>query len=81
MKYTEDSDQMAWLHSDDRLELRSSCLLALLRAFGGQLDASGIPLHSPSDIYGACHDYISHGNKDSQGIVDFYLTNKEAYAK
>lgn len=81
MNHSEDSDQMAWLHSDDRLALRSSCLLALLRAFGGQLDASGIPLHSPSDIYGACHDYISHGNTNPKNVVDFYLKHKEAYAK
>lgn len=76
----EDSDQLEWLHNDERLELRSVCLLRLLREFGGELSESHTPLHPSRSIYSAAHDYISHGNTDPDGVVKFYLENKDAYS-
>ena len=81
MQITDDSDQLEWLHSPERLELRADCLVLLLKTFGGQLAPSGEPLHSPRYLYGACHDYLSHGNADPEGIVDFYLNIRESYEK
>lgn len=75
----DDSDQMAWLHSDERLKLRSDCLLRLLLIFGGELSDNGEPVHSTKGLYGACHDYVSHGKKDAAGIIDYYLANLEIY--
>ncbi len=75
----DDSDQMLWLHSDERLKLRGECLLALLKAFGGELNEDGSPTHENRDLYSAAHDYISHGNFEPAGVVKFYLENKEAY--
>ena len=75
----DDSDQMAWLHSEERLALRSDCLLRMMLVFGGELSANGEPVHSTKGIYGACHDYISHGNKDAGGIIAYYLSNLETY--
>ena len=75
----DDSDQIAWLHSDERLELRAACLLTLLKDFGGTLTDNGEPAYSTKGIYGACHDYVSHGNKDVGGIIGYYLANFETY--
>lgn len=75
----DDSDQLVWLHSDERLELRGECLLTLMKAFGGELNEDGSPVHENRTLYSAAHDYISHGNFDAEGVVKFYLENKEAY--
>ena len=75
----DDADQLEWIHSEDKLSLRSECLIRLLKEFGSELDESGIPLHDNRLIYAAAHDYISHGNKDPEGVVKFYLENKDAY--
>jgi len=76
----DDSDQMAWLYSDQRQESRSAALLSLLKAFGGAINADGSPSHNPRGLYGAAHDYVSHGNTDPEGILGFYLENSEVYS-
>lgn len=75
----DDSDQMAWLHSEARQEARSEALLRLLKAFGGELQGDGTPAHSPRNLYGAAHDYVSHGNTDPAGIIPYYLENRASY--
>lgn len=75
----DDSDQLQWLHNDDRLKLRGDCLVVLLKAFGGELKEDGTPLHSNYNMYSAAHDYISHGNDDPSGVIKFYIQNKDAY--
>ena len=75
----DDSDQMAWLHSPERQEARSAALVRLLKAFGGELGEDGTPAHSPRGLYGAAHDYVSHGNTDPDGIIAYYLENSEVY--
>ena len=81
MRLIEDSDQLEWLHSEEKLALRAACLSVLFKQFGGQLCESGGPLHSPRHLYEACHDYLSHGNTDPDGVVGFYLNIKEAYER
>ena len=81
MPLIEDSDQLEWLHSEEKLALRAACLSVLFKRFGGQLCESGGPLHSPRHLYEACHDYLSHGNTDPDGVVGFYLNIKEAYER
>jgi len=75
----DDSDQMAWLHSPERQEARSEALARLLKAFGGELGDDGTPTHSPRGLYGAAHDYVSHGNTDPNGIIAYYLENIDVY--
>jgi hypothetical protein len=75
----DDSDQIAWLHNEERLQLRSDCLLKLLKAFGGGIRPDGSPEHSPKSLYGAAHDFVSHGNKNPDGIIAYYLEIHEAY--
>ena len=79
MTYIDDSDQLQWLHNDERLELRGECLVVLLKAFGTELKEDGTPLHHNRNLYSAAHDYISHGNTDPEGVIKFYLQNKDAY--
>ena len=78
--FIDDSDQLEWLHCEDKLALRSACLLRLLREFGGELSEANTPLHDNRTLYSAAHDYISHGNTDPEGVVNFYLENKDAYS-
>ena len=75
----DDSDQMGWLHNEERLALRSDCLLRMMLVFGGELSSDGGLVHSTKGIYGACHDYVSHGNKDAGGIIAYYQANIETY--
>ena len=75
----DDSDQMAWLHSEQRQAARSASLLSLLKAFGGAIKPDGSPLHNPRGLYGAAHDYVSHGNTDPEGVLAFYSENREVY--
>ena len=76
----DDSDQMAWLHSDQRQAARSAALLSLLKAFGGDINPDGSPKYNPRGLYGAAHDYVSHGNTDPGGVLGFYLENSEVYS-
>ena len=78
MTYIDDSDQLQWLHNDERLELRGECLVVLLKAFGTELRKTE-PHSTTTAIYSAAHDYISHGNTDPEGVIKFYLKNKDAY--
>ena len=75
----DDSDQIAWLHSPERQEARSAALVRLLKAFGGKLWKDGTPTYSPRSLYGAAHDYVSHGNTDPDGIIAYYLENFDVY--
>lgn len=75
----DDSDQMAWLHSESRQEARSAALLRLLEAFGGELGGDATPSYCPRGLYGAAHDYVSHGNIDPDGIIPYYLENSDVY--
>ena len=76
----DDSDQMPWLHNEKRLQLRTDCLLKLLKTFGGSLNPDGSPEHNPRSLYGAAHDFVSHGNKNPDGIIAYYLEIHEAYS-
>ena len=78
--FIDDSDQLEWLHSEEKLALRSACLLRLLREFGSGLDFEGNSLYDNRSIYSAAHDYISHGNTDPEGVIKFYLENSHAYS-
>ena len=77
--FIDDSDQLEWLHEDERLILRGDCLSALLNAFGCELNEDGTPAHNNKALYSAAHDYISHGNTNPDGVIKFYLENKDVY--
>ena len=64
-----------WLYRPDRMVLRERALSTLLREFGSNLDANGLPEHSTEIIYAAAHDWVSAGNQTMEGIVSFYEEN------
>lgn len=76
----DDSDQIAWLHNEERQALRAGCLLILMKEFGGALNSDGSPKHGNKTLYAAAHDYVSHGNKDPGGIIAYYLENRGLYS-
>ena len=62
-----------WLYGQARLDLREKSLLLLLKNLGGDLANDGTPLHSTEQLYAAAHDWVSHGNPTTDGILKFYM--------
>jgi hypothetical protein len=67
-----DSD---WRYSVERMNLRVGSLKILLRAYGSHLKEDGTPEHSAESIYACAHDWVSHGNPTTEGILKFYEEN------
>jgi len=61
-----------WLYSPDRMALRGSCLLVLLKRYAPYLTVEGIPSNSSEKIYACAHDWVSQGNPVSDGIERYY---------
>ena len=64
-----------WRYSNERLKIRDQVLLKLLKRFGGQNNKDGSPTFSQRSLYECAHDWTSAGNRQSEGIIDFYLEN------
>ena len=69
-----------WLYRPDRMLLREQALSTLLMEFGSELKECGTPRHSTELIYAAAHDWISSGNQNMDGIINFYKENYEQTA-
>ena len=61
-----------WIYSEDRMQLREKCLSVLLNQFGSDLNENGTPKYSTESIYSCVHDWISHGNPNTSGIIKYY---------
>ncbi len=61
-----------WRYSDDRMELRQKVYSLLLTRFGSALDKNKEPMYSMSGITQCSHDWVSHGNVRSDGVVKYY---------
>jgi|TARA_B100001964_G_scaffold44838_1_gene49892 hypothetical protein len=60
-----------WRYTEDRLELRGECLNILLKRFGSaHIDKVG---YSTQDIYECVDVWVSQGNKQTNGLVAFFL--------
>ena len=59
-----------WRYSDDKLKLRGECLQILLAKFSS-LEINDVP-YSTQNIYECAHDWVSQGNKISDGIVAYF---------
>ena len=64
-----------WLYSEDRLGLRERVLSTLLRHFGSHMKADGTPEYSTESIYACAHDWVSQGNSNINGVIDYYEAN------
>ena len=66
---------MSTRYSDNRMSVRAQSLSVLLKKYGSQLDTSRKSKYTNQSIYQCAHDWISMGNKNTNGIVKYY----EAY--
>ena len=67
----------SWIYSDERMELRAKCVQLLFKNYGGvRIEEAS---YSTEDIYNACHDWVSHGNRTVEGLAQYFedrfLTN------
>ena len=59
-----------WLYSDERMNLRAEVIGLLFRKFGGdRIDLAG---YSTEDIYNCAHDWVSHGNRTTEGVLQYF---------
>lgn len=67
----------SWIYSPEKMNLREQCLSVLLRRYGSELNPDGSSKYSSESIFNCAHDWVSHGNPKTDGIVKYY----EAYFK
>ena len=67
LKVTDD-----WRYSNPKMELRGQSLEILLKRFGSELNENGDPKYSGQSIYECAHDWVSQGNKRTDGLVAYY---------
>ena len=67
-----------WRYSDDRMELRQKIYQLLLTRFGSQLNENGEPIYSMQSITECSHDWVSQGNRKTDGIIKYF---KAYYAR
>ena len=66
-----------WRYNKDKLKVRDEALITLLKELGSQLDDDKLPLHSSKQIYACAHDWVSHGNMNVDGLLNFYHEHYE----
>ena len=64
-----------WRYSEDRMELRQEAYTLLLKNFGSALDTHGKPIYNMETITECCHDWVSQGNSDTNGLINYYQSN------
>jgi hypothetical protein len=63
-----------WRYTDDRLALRSQCILRLLKEYGGvKIDTAP---YKTRDLFECAHDWISQGNQSVDGIVNYFKVTR-----
>ena len=62
-----------WRYSDFKMQLRRQVLSLLIKRFGSELNENGEPKYSGQSIYECAHDWVSQGNKRTDGLVKYYL--------
>ena len=62
-----------WRYSDFKMQLRRQALSLLIKRFGSELNENGEPKYSNQSIYECVHDWVSQGNKRTDGLVKYYL--------
>ena len=61
-----------WRYSDFKMQLRRQVLSLLIKRFGSELNENGEPKYSNQSIYECAHDWVSQGNKRTDGLVKYY---------
>ena len=63
-----------WRYNDFNTKLRQEVLKILLSKYGGQMEGKE-PKYSSQSIYECAHDWVSQGNNDCDGILDYFKNN------
>ena len=61
-----------WIYSDERMALRAQVIGDLFKTYGGE-QIQNAP-YSTEDIYSAAHDWVSHGNRTAEGVLEYFNT-------
>ena len=61
-----------WRYEPERMALREACLSLLLREFGSDINTDGSPKQPTMNIYDCAHDWVSQGNKYSDGVIEYF---------
>ena len=64
-----------WRYSEERMDVRTQGLNILLKRFGSEICSDGSPRYSNRSIYECIHDWVSQGNKDTEGLVRYYISH------
>ena len=64
-----------WRYSKEKLKLREQALLILLSRYGTELDNTRKSKYTNQSIYECAHDWVSQGNNDCDGILDYFKKN------
>ena len=60
----------SWIYSDERMALRAEVISTLFKEHGGdQIQAAP---YSTEDIYNCAHDWVSHGNRTTEGLLEYF---------
>jgi|TARA_B100000085_G_scaffold160596_1_gene146045 hypothetical protein len=64
-----------WRYSEERMDVRTQGLNILLKRFGSEICSDGSPRYSNRSIYECIHDWVSQGNKDTEGLIRYYISH------
>ena len=64
-----------WRYSEEKLRARQQAISVLLHKYGSDLDHTRKSKYTCRSIYECAHDWISQGNVNPDGIIQYY----EAY--
>ena len=64
-----------WRYSEERMDVRTQGLNILLKRFGSEICSDGSPRYSSRSIYECIHDWVSQGNKDTEGLIRYYISH------
>ena len=64
-----------WRYTDERLAIRGEALSILLKCYGCDLNSSRLSKYKSQAIYECAHDWVSQGNNDCDGILDYFKNN------
>lgn len=63
-------ENVNWLYTDERMDLRARCIELLFKNYGGvRIETAS---YSTEDLYAAAHDWVSAGNPNVAGLAQYF---------
>ena len=57
--------------NEEKLSLREQSFKVLVAKYGGQMEGT-IPKYTTQSMYECAHDWVSQGNINTSGIINYY---------